>query len=626
MPFLITSEEMPTPLPTGDVAELTILLTALDPSTARNVQEFIPRLTIGGEQVAVRACNWQKQRGAIGIDCGFTLADIADRSLITGDASLTFEIGIVTAGGEPDWKTIASLQKIAQRSFRVAGDEFSFRSISGVSDKLNRSPALPFLMYDPNRVPFDASALDKLYDSEGRLYVVEALDVPGLMLYDILHEIFVIRCGFTSVWTDIENFAVPQLSVDVTETFRDALAPIIEPFCAPGEDGPLYGEKDGELKIFDTSNFIPADFPEPRDLTIFGCSELAIDTTYSDVVAAKMVFSVPNKWDYTTNQVNITNLPIGNDPASGQILFKLFVQNLIQMHSHAIPNVILDTREQFTWEYVSTVLGLDVSQEVVTHFFDKYARPLEMITERWSRLPDGTTNTPFIGTAPDETETQFFGYAQHPSRVGRQYQQSITRQTAGRIAVDADNPYLDAPFRQALKLAHWVGNANEGITVESGALRTVQEAVVPQRNGQVLRRLYDYDHVRDLPIQALRDAQVGDVSLNGDNSKSMEVIVTEDGSIFTGGRLVQIHIGPIPLEIGLPLVRRKLKKMRELSTTASLNIIGFDPTVEIGAAFAASDKLEQVEGNFICIAFAGSGEALGTGDFKWSMTVEGLGI
>jgi hypothetical protein len=98
-----------------------------------------------------------KAKRAIGIDCGFTLADIADRSLIAADSSLTFQIGIVRAG-VTTWYTIASLQKLSQRSFQVAGDTFSFRSISGVSDKLNTSPVVPFLMYDPNKVPFDASA------------------------------------------------------------------------------------------------------------------------------------------------------------------------------------------------------------------------------------------------------------------------------------------------------------------------------------------------------------------------------------------------------------------------------------------------------------------------------------
>jgi hypothetical protein len=625
MPFLVTSQQLPIPLTTGETADLTILFTALNPEAGRNVQEFIPKLTIDGDDIDIRACNWQKQRGAIGIDCGFTLADIADRNLVDADSSLTFQIAVVRAG-VPTWYTIASLQKLSQRSFQVSGDTFSFRSISGVSDKLNTSPAVPFLMYDPDKVPFDADAIEKLYDTEGREYDVEAIAFPGLMVSDVLEEFFVNRCGFDGVWTDIEDFSVKQISVDVTETYRDALAPIIEPFCAPNDDGPLYAEKDGVLKIFDTSRFIPEGFPQPRDLTIFGCSDLSIDTTYSDVVAAKMVFSVPETWDYTTNRIKVINIPIGNDPDSGDILFKLTVENYWQMRSHAIPDVVLDERLQFAWEYISTVLGLDVSQEVLTHFFDKYARPNLTITERWSRLPDGSGTSTFIGTDPDEREVQYFNYAQNPNKVGRQFQQSITRQITGRISVDADNPYLGAPFKQPLKLAHWVGNANEGITVEQGSLRTYQEIVKPQRNGQVTRKIIDFDHVRKLPIVSRTDAQVADVSLNGDNSRSRDIIVTEDGSEYTGGRIVSIFVGPIPPEIAIPLVRRKLRKMRELSRQASLNIMGFDPTVEIGAAFAASDKLAQVEGNFVCEAFSGSGENLGTPEFRWSMNVEGSQI
>jgi hypothetical protein len=553
MPFLVTTQELPIPLTTGDVAELTILLTALNADAGRNVQEYIPKLTIGGEEVYIRACSWQKQRGAIGIDCGFTLADIADRSLIAADSSLTFQIFVVRAG-VPTWYPIASLQKLSQRSFQVAGDTFSFRSISGVSDKLNTSPVVPFLMYDPNKVPFDASAIDKLYDTAGREYPVEAISVTGLRLYDILEEIFVNRCGFDSYWTDIPDYPVNQLSVDITETFRDALAPIIEPFSAPGSDGPLYAEKDGVLRIFDTSQFIPAGFPQPRDLTIFGCSELSIDNTYSDVVAAKMVFSVPDVWDYTTNRITVLNVPIGNDPVSGEILFKLTVENFIQGRLYAVPGAILDEKLQFSFEYVRTALEeIDVSREVLTNTFDKYSRPSISTIERWSRLPDGSGPDAFIGTNPDEREVQYFAYAQDPRKIGRQFQQSITRQVQGRISVDADNPYLGNPFRQALKLAHWVGNANEGITVEQGDLRTYQELVRPQRNGQVTRKIIDFDHVRNLPVVSRTDAQVADVSLNGDNAKSFEIIVTETGAAYTGGRIVTIHTGPIPLNIAIPL-------------------------------------------------------------------------
>jgi hypothetical protein len=626
MPFVVTSLSLPTPLTTGEVAELTILLTAVDAESSRNVQEFIPKLTIGSDEIAIRACNWQKTRDSIGIDCGFTLADIADRSLITASSPLTFQIGVVREG-VTTWHTIASLQKLAQRSFQVAGDTFSFRNISGVTDKLNTSPVVPFLMYDPNKVPFDSTTLDVLYDSEGRTYPVEAISVAGLMLSDILQEIFVVRCGFDSVWTDIEDFPVKQLAVDITETYRDALAPLVEPFAAPNESGPLYAESNGELRIFDTSRFVPADFPQPQDLTIFGCSELSIDTTYSDVVAAKVTYSVPDNWDFTTNRIAVANVPIGNDPDSGEILFKLTVENYWQMRSHSIPNVILDERLQFSFEYIRTVLEeIDVSREVVTNFFDKYARPNITVTERWSRLPDGTGPDAFIGTNPDEQEVQYFSYAQHPTRIGRQYQQSTTKQVIGRISVDSDNPYLGDPFRQPLKLAHWVGNANEGITVEQGSLRTYQEVVRPQRNGQVVRRILDYDHVRGLPVVSKTEPQVADVSLNGDNGKSRDLIVTETGEEYTGGRIVNIHIGPIPLEIGVPLVRRKLKQMRTLGQRVTMSKLGFDPTIEIGLAFSASDKLEEIEGNFICEAFSGSGEELGTPNVKWSMTVEGSEI
>jgi hypothetical protein len=204
--------------------------------------------------------------------------------------------------------------------------------------------------------------------------------------------------------------------------FATPLAPIIEPFSAPGSDGPLYAEKDGVLRIFDTSQFIPAGFPQPRDLTIFGCSELSIDNTYSDVVAAKMVFSVPDVWDYTTNRITVLNVPIGNDPVSGEILFKLTVENFIQGRLYAVPGAILDEKLQFSFEYVRTTLEeIDVSREVLTNTFDKYSRPSISTIERWSRLPDGSGPDAFIGTNPDEREVQYFAYAQDPRKIGRQF-------------------------------------------------------------------------------------------------------------------------------------------------------------------------------------------------------------
>jgi len=626
MSFVITGFALPEPITTGEEATFTIRLTAYEARATRNVQEIIPRLTVyggrlpeEGEEIRIRACSWQKAEGATGIDCSFTLADVNDREFITKSTSLTFEIGL-KENGTTTYKTIASLNKLSQVAFQIAGNTFSFQTVSGVTDKLNASPAVPLMIYDPDKVPFNADEIEQLQDTEGREYEIEAIAVTGLTIYDLFQEIFVNRCGFADYWTNIPNFAVPQLSVDITETYADALNQWIEPFSAPGSDGPLLTETDDVVSIHDTSLLIPADFPTPRDLTVWGCSEAAISAAYSDVEAAKMFYSIPSTFDYTTNLMETSNLPIGDG------LWRFSFTNTLEFRSFAQPLIVMDKQLQAVWEYTyRDSLANPVTQEQVTNFFDRYARLRSTLTDRWALLPDETSAPAFIGTDPTEHEEQQFTYAQHPNSLGRQYQQSITKSLTGRIMVDANNTYRGDPFRQNLRLAHWAGNAEEGFTIADGPLRNYQETVSPGRNGQVQRRITDYDMVRDLPMSQRREAQVGDVSLNGNNTITRDLIVTEDGSEFTGGKVVQFSVGPIPLDISIPLVRRKLVRLRETRASASLNIIGFDPTIEAGITFAASDLEEQIEGNFICTAFSGSAEMTREG-MQCSMAVSAVEI
>jgi hypothetical protein len=521
--------------------------------------------------------------------------------------------------GVTTWRTIADLQKLSQRSFSIAGDTFSFRSVSGVADKLNTAPATPFIIYDPDKVPFDATVIEKLYDTEGREYAVEAIEFPNLTLYDVFEEIFVNRCGFDGYDPNgIPNFPVPQLAVGIGETYLDALNQYIEPFGSPNSDGPLFTESNNIISIHDMSQEIPAGFPAPRDLTVFGCSEVSINASFGDVAAAKMVFSVPDTWDFATSRLEVSNLPAGDN------LLRLLVKNIFELRSFFQPDLVMDLREQLYWEYLYTLSGGTVSQDVVTKYYDKYAREGTAISERWIPLPGDTYVNPFDD--PTETETQHTFYSQHPTKIGRQYQSSIVRETVGKISVDADNPYRGDPFRQELKLAHWAGNHPEGATIENGTLRTVEQQYTPYRNGQVSRKTTDYSHVRELPLAKRNEPAVADISLNGANSRSREMLVTEDGSEYTTGRVVTIHVGPIPLQYAVPLVRRKLRKMTSLQQEATLNIIGYDENIDVGIPFAASDKLYEIEGNFICVGYSGSGEIDANGVATWNMSVEGIEI
>lgn len=616
--FVITESGLPTPIVPDETASLIITLSVVD-QRVDNYREIIPYVSIDGVEVDIRRCAWNRARGAIGTACEFTLADTEDRSLLTPAASLLFKIGL-KKNGVISWKVIADLQRLSQRSFSVDGDEVSFSSVSGITEKLNTSPVTPFMMYDPDKVTFDAALQEKLYDTEGRVYPVEAIPVTGLTLYNILEEILVNRCGFTGTLPFIDDFKIPQISCDVTETYLSVLSPFIEPFCREGEEGPLLVESDGVLKIYDTSRPLPPDFPAPRDLSDWACSSLSIGRDYSDVTAAKMVFSVPDVFDYVTNRIVITNLPTGDDR------WTLTVRNVYELRSYFQPTLIMDEREQLFWELISDLLGNQYSQEIQSSNYDRFARVVSTQTQRWFVSP--LVTGAFASRVADEDELQTFTYLQHPTRIGKQYQAEVRRQLAGLNIVDADNPYFDEPFKQQLRLAHWAGNANDAVTVERSNLRIQNESLVPHRNGQVTRRALDYDRLRDLPINLRRDTQVADPSLNGDGStpRSREMLVTEDGSEHTGGKVITIHTGVIPLEPATALVKRRLAKVKLAPTEATLGKIGFDPNIDPGKVFSASDKSYALEGNFICVGDSGAGENLGTKDEKWSMSVEGIEI
>lgn len=619
MCFLITTSQHPTSPTTGEIAEFTIRLITLEDLPTLNVQEIIPRLLVNNNEVRIRQVSWQKSRGAIGIDCEFTLADIADRSLITDNASITLNIGTKEGLAAIQWNTIASLQKLSSRNFTISGDTFRFSSISGVSDKLNTSPARPFMMYDPEKVPLNSDEIEQLYDSEGRLYELEAISVVGLTLHQALEEIFVNRCGFTEFDpNNVPDFPIPQVAASIQQTFLDAVWPYIEPFGPADGSGPLLTEENGVLTIHDMSHILPDGFPIPPDLTIFGCSELSVNAAYSDAAAVIMSFSAPDTFDYVTNRLIVTNLPTGDN------LSKLTIRNIHELRSFYQPNVVMDERDQVHWESIFTPLLFTVSKEVTYWYYDKYARETLVKSERWIAEPGQSTVNPF--GPPTETATQYTIYSQHPRTIGRQYQSKIIRQVVGKISVDAENPYRGQPFRQALTLAHWSGNHPETSTIETGNLRTVEKTFTPLRNGQVSRKIFDYSNVRELALNVISEPAVGDISVTGFGSRSREMLITEDDSEYTSGLVIPIAVGPIPIEHAKPLVQRKLRRMKTHSKEAVLNIIGFNRQVKTGLTFSVSDKLEQIEGTFICVGYGGECVVNEDGSTTSTMNVEAIEV
>jgi hypothetical protein len=193
------------------------------------------------------------------------------------------------------------------------------------------------------------------------------------------------------------------------------------------------------------------------------------------------------------------------------------------------------------------------------------------------------------------------------------------------IAIDASNQYFEADFKQDFLEAHKTGNLAAEMTTEFGLIKTVTETLTPLGNNQFVVRTQTIDHLRGAVTRSESEPRTGDASLNGIGGKQKQLRIWAEGvtqATRSGKPIESFNVGELPLKFAKPLAERRLAARNARKASGTIQIAGFDESVERGVFFRVLDPQSNSRGVFLAEGYSVQGTNLGTPDQRVTTSIE----
>jgi hypothetical protein len=537
--------------------------------------------------------------------------ELARPTLATVDLAtqdIVFELGTrSTPGGAFAWETIIDADAINRHSYRTAfaGRSLSISLASGLDDKLARAPSSFTTLYDPDRVKVDYSDVENIPIETGGnlLFTVEAR--PVLNLYDALFYLAK-KCGFSGYQTNAPNFQIERVDFSPLETYLDAVSPIL------GVLEPYIFERDNKLVVLEPTAALPAGF-EPLDLTSAEFTEYEHEFESEPLLPGFLINYEQTKTRSTTHADRTTTptpdeIGVYGTPGYSKTEYVNRYRDYFETgNPTAIKTEMLEEKRTTIGSAGSTI-----ARETETHALDAQGRRKSTTNTIEALVPvlNGSTEKQLLTV---KVEKISYSYKPDPENPARYIIAKKTTETTGLIAIDSDNKYLDENFEQGLLDGHKTGNLKADMTTRFGAISTTTEIVSKLGGGQAQTKITKIDHLAGTTTNSLSDLKSGEISVGGFESKPGRLIVYRDdiATVTKRGKIENFSLGALPLAIGLPLAKRKLKARIEGRRRGSVSFRGFDYHLRRGATYRVLDR-EGALMNCIVLGFSITGEALGT--------------
>lgn len=571
-----------------------------------------------GAEIDITWFSIEAPRGAVGKLFSVQIAK-KDLSLVTLDKTYTLQIGKrATARGAITWHTIVGNAEVDSRAFsrgwgtNQPSDTLSFGAVASIEDKLNRYPSGSIIFYDGGKISVSIDDLERIYDTDGHRVETEIRNIYGLNLYYLLGHLRKLT-GFASINTNIPNFELSRADFPFTQSLRASISGVIGTF------EPVLFTVGNDLWILDKTAAVPEEF-SPQALSPDTFKDWQMQMPSGPILDGFLLSYV----DSNTQANFYVDRLVQTTEETGQYGNADYTRTETSRtyrdwKNTSDPLVVL--RSEIIREVRSVYQNLLtlIERETETHTFDAQGKRTNTLRTREAFVPDLNNEGAFsLQTTRRETQSVF--YTPDPKNSKRFLQNKVITQIRGLIAVDAENTYLDkegnqAPFKKEFEKAHEAGNISLSMTTEFGPLETVTETLTPLGNNQYQVRVSVYDHLLEKTKNPVSEPKTGDATLNGSSGRSRKLLVLREGltqATRTGRPIETFAVGELPLYFAKPLARRMLARRLAKKQSGTIEIAGFDETVERGVFFRVLDRDATSFGIFLAEGYSVEGTNLGT--------------
>lgn len=549
--------------------------------------------------------------------------ELAEKNLALADKNAKHKVEVGKGGNYQNpltWVTILDNAELNTRSYSKAwlNHQLSFGVIAPLSDKLNRYPFSNSIVYDPNKITVSADELEAVPDIEGNQIITNLRPVNVLNLYNLLNIAFVEGCGFGSVETNVPNFEVSRCDFTFTSSYYDSLKPFLGIFET------IIFAVGNVLWIIDKTQPIPDDF-EPVSISpskFLNWRQSIPAQKPIDGIVLQYVDSKINSTAYFDDLEQLPDVVLAGSFGSDDYSYKSIERTWRKYYHADNPTVVLDKvlirSKETTYKGLTTIINRDTE----TYTYDAQGKRVASQKVSEKLVPD-LNNSGEMSLLITEIENQSIFYKTDRFSPRQMVQDKIITSVTGLIAVDSENKYFDEDFRQPLKDAHKAGNLKSGMTAEEGRIKTTIETFIQLGNGQMQVITESVDFVRNISATA-NDTRIANPNLNSISGKQSKLIIWKEGQSFAdhdGNGFDFLTTGEVPLFFAIPLAERLLARREAKFEEGTLEIFGFDESIDRGVYFGVLDDDDNLIGIFICEGYSAEGTATAAG-MQWRMRID----
>lgn len=586
------------------------LTIAPDPAQSSGAA-YSARIIADGAEIPISGFNFNDSLGFAAANIDFDLIRAADLEIVRTANEFTFQIYDGAA-----WQTVFESGKLsgvgANSAFSDgrAADRFSFNTSAPTARRLSAAPDRRLTIYDGNRLDLQQKDFPAVYDTSGVKYSHVLQKVFNLKLHKLFELIFINKCGFASVKTNIPNYPVLRADFDFSETYLSALGKHFGVF------DPLIFAVADTLWIINPNAAFPPGFPPPVELTANLYKNYQLTETRPAADAIVLQYSENSlDFDYSIDRTDEPDiLPGGEYGTPGYTETKI---TRTFRDYYRTSNPFAPVRSELIkteTEISANAAGLfqPIQTETETISLDAFNSEIQSKTVKHALLPELENPDNFTLQRTKELKT-LSEYAPDPQNIRRRYLSRRVTTERGLYSIDAENPQLGKPFKQPIKDGLEFGNLNENLTTEFGYLKETIEFFKLLENGQIELRTRETSFLTDPPVtqNGQKTIRGGDVSQNSQTAAGRELIIWKTGAIERTDSVKEtLSGGEIPLYILKPLANRKLELKG--GRRGSVELTGLNLSLRRGGAFRLIDRNGAAVGNFIIEGMAISGANLGT--------------
>lgn len=585
----------------------TVFVDMLDPqiaqAQARNVRRYRARLRAGGVEVPVRSARLNAAPEMLGTEIEVELAR-PDVSAVSATDSIDFEVG-VWIGTEWRWTTWLTGGVLAGRTARYANedglpaDSVSLLIQDSLADKQNRAPRAQTILYDPERVPTPSGASlheQAIYTQAGGRIAPVVRAISNMRLSDVLHEAFVVGCGFAGVVTNIENFPVEQVVFSVSGGYDAGVRPFLQMF------EPVPFVVDDVLWLISQDFPIPAGFAA-REFPASSSLEIDDESPAREAVNALLVrLRDDGTGEYFTERPELQTDTV-NFGTPQQVTTEV-ERRYRDYRNFDAPDHVTHSELVFQKTTSLDAEGRVVNRETQTDSFDAlnrhtgYRRTVEMLVPDLEAAGERTLLTVF-------DETQHITYAPHPLEPMRDTQDRVETHTRGLIFVNNDEEYLGEPFRAPFLDAHRSGalDTDADQTAEFGPIRTTIETL-RVRGEQVQRERRVFNHLTRVPDTTQVEILPGSTDIDRRTFSYRTLLLTVDGTDATGRRVQEFDGTALPPALALRLARGRLARFNTPPRQETIQMAYVDTSMRRGMDLLVRGRGGALLGTFIVRGFS----------------------